>query len=176
MRILVRMCTSLDGFISTPDALPVQLTFDGWDAGALGFYELQARCDAVLMGRTTFEPALGAPHWPWGDLPVFVLGGHRPPGTPDQVVLDKDLERIVELLREKATDEVHLVGGPQTIAAVHALGALDEVRPLVLPVLSGSGRCLTPELNTTTGLRPRDVHRWPSDVVELVYDVERRAG
>jgi hypothetical protein len=34
--------------------MPVQLSFNGWDAGALGFYELQARCDAVLMGRTTF--------------------------------------------------------------------------------------------------------------------------
>jgi dihydrofolate reductase len=175
MRILVRMCTSLDGFISTPNGLPVQLAFDGWDAGALGFYKLQGRCDAVLMGRTTFEPALGAPHWPWGDLPVFVLGGHRPTGTPNQVVVEKDPERIVELLREKATRDVHLVGGPQTIAAVHALGALDEIGLLVLPFLTGRGRRLTPELDTTTALRLRDVHRWPSDVVEVVYDVQRAA-
>ena len=62
MRILTRMCTSLDGCVATADGLPVQLAFPAWDAGALGFYELQERCDAVLMGRTTFEPALGAPH------------------------------------------------------------------------------------------------------------------
>src|SRR5580698_10603390 len=114
LMIFTRMCTSLDGHIATPDGWPVQLAFDGWDAGALGFYELQARCSAVLMGRTTFEPALGAPHWPWGDLPVYVLGGHRPGGTPDQVVVEKDPERILELLRENpsrsATARVHLVG------------------------------------------------------------------
>jgi hypothetical protein len=44
---------------------------------------------------------------------------------------------------------------------------------LVLP--SGSGRGLTPELDTTKGFRPRDVHRQPSDGVEMVYEVERRA-
>jgi len=42
--ILTRMCTSLDGYVTTQAGLPVQLAFDGWDAGALGFYELQARC------------------------------------------------------------------------------------------------------------------------------------
>ncbi len=72
MRIFSRLCTSLDGCVTNAD---------GWP-GQLGFYEHQARCDAVLMGRTTFEPALGAPHWPRGDLDVFVLGSHRPEGTP----------------------------------------------------------------------------------------------
>jgi len=65
MKILTRMCISLDGYVTTADGLPVQLAFPGWDAGALGFYELQAHCDAVLMGRRTFEPALSAQFWPW---------------------------------------------------------------------------------------------------------------
>ena len=90
MKIVTRMCTSLDGCVSTADGLPVQLAFPAWDAGALGFYELQERCDAVLMGRTTFEPALGAPHWPWGELAVYVLGSHRCAGSPDHVVFDDD--------------------------------------------------------------------------------------
>jgi len=64
MKILTRMCTSLDGHVTTPEGLPVQLAYEGWDADALGFYELQARCDAVLMGRTTFEPALSAKSGP----------------------------------------------------------------------------------------------------------------
>ena len=66
MKILTRMCSSLDGSVTTRDGLPVQLAFSAWDAGALGFYELQGRCDAVVMGRTTFEPALAAPFWTMG--------------------------------------------------------------------------------------------------------------
>lgn len=178
MKILIRMCTSLDGFISTPDGWPVQLAFDGWDAGALGFYDLQARCDAVLMGRTTFEPALSAPHWPWGDLPVFVLGGHRPEGTPEHVVVEKEPELILERLRDigagSTTGDVHLVGGPRTVETVRALGALDEIRLLVLPIVTGTGRRLTPELDTTIELQLSDVRQWPAGVVEVTYSVKNR--
>ena len=39
--ILTRMCTSLDGYVTTPDGWPVQLAFPGWDAGALGYYDLR---------------------------------------------------------------------------------------------------------------------------------------
>jgi propanediol dehydratase large subunit len=60
MTIFTRMCTSLDGFVTTPDDAPVQLAFDGWDAGALGFYELQERCAAVVMGAP--GPARATPH------------------------------------------------------------------------------------------------------------------
>ena len=147
MKILTRMCTSLDGCVATAYGLPVQLAFTAWDAGALGFYELQEPCDAVLMGRTTFEPALGAPFWPWGDLAVYVLGSQRPKGSPDRVVFDNDPERLVERLRrDNRGGDVHLVGGPRTVDAVLAVGALTELRLLVLPLLVGDGLRLTPTL------------------------------
>lgn len=34
MKILTRMCTNLDGYVTNPDGWPVQLAFEGWDAGA----------------------------------------------------------------------------------------------------------------------------------------------
>jgi dihydrofolate reductase len=174
MSVFTRMCTSLDGFVTTPEGLPVQLAFDRWDAGALGFYDLQARCAGVLMGRTTFEPALGAPHWPWGDLPVYVLGRSRPEGTPEQVVIDSDPARLLERMRsDTGGGDVHLIGGPSTIETVRSLGALDEVRLLVLPILTGTGRRLTPELDVGTGLALEEVRSWPTDVVELRYSVRR---
>jgi hypothetical protein len=36
------------------------VAFDGWDAGALGFYELQARGDAVLMNLVS-KSSLASP-------------------------------------------------------------------------------------------------------------------
>jgi hypothetical protein len=45
--------------------------------------EFQARGEAVLIGRKTFEPALGADRWPWPNLDAFVLGSNVPTdGTP----------------------------------------------------------------------------------------------
>lgn len=173
MKILSRMCTSLDGRVTTADGLPVQLGFPGWDAEALGFYELQAGCDAVLMGRTTFEPALGAPFWPWGDLNVYVLGGDRPAGSPDHVVVDRDPVRLLGRLRQENTGgDVHLVGGPRTIETFRSLGALDEFRLMVLPMIAGAGRPLTPDLSSGIGLTLTDSVTWPSGVVELIYRVD----
>jgi dihydrofolate reductase len=174
MKILSRLCTSLDGCISGSDGWPVQLGYAAWDAGRLGFYELQSRCDAVLMGRTTFEPALSAPHWPWGELDVFVLGSHRPDGTPDRVVVDDDPVRLLERLRQaNHGGDVHLVGGPQTIETYRSLGALDEFRVLVLPMLAGTGRRVTPDVDFTARLEFVAAKPWPTGVVELIYRASR---
>jgi hypothetical protein len=65
---LARICTSLDGYVTTPDGWPVQLADPNFSPENYGFTEFQQRLNAVLMGRTTFEPALGAQRWPWPNL------------------------------------------------------------------------------------------------------------
>jgi hypothetical protein len=45
------MCISLDGFVSTPDGLPVQLADPAFVPGeSYGFPEFQKQIEAVLMG------------------------------------------------------------------------------------------------------------------------------
>jgi hypothetical protein len=65
--------------------------------------------------------------------------------------------------------DVHLVGGPKTIETSRGLGALNELHLLVLPILTGAGRQLTPDLKVDTVLRYEDTHEWPHGVVELTY-------
>src|ERR671939_575665 len=101
MQIRTRMCISLDGHVTTPDGWPVQLADPDFSPQAYGFDEFQRGCDAVLMGRSTFEPALGADRWPWGELDVFVLASRRPSGTPDHVVVDADPARLLEQMQER---------------------------------------------------------------------------
>jgi dihydrofolate reductase len=172
VNIRTRMCMSLDGYVTTPDGWPAQIADPAWSPDAFGFPEFQQRCEAVLMGRTTFEPALGAERWPWGDLDVFVLGSQRPEGTPEAVVVESDPRRLLERMRERSSGgDVHLVGGPKTIETFRALGALDKLGVIVLPILIGSGMQLTPSLATDTGLRLESQTALPTGAVELVYDV-----
>ena len=70
MQVRTRMCTSLDGYISNADGLPVQLSDPEFDPEAYGFVELQANSDAVLMGITTLVPALDR-------RPMAVVGRRR---------------------------------------------------------------------------------------------------
>src|SRR3954447_15604286 len=147
------MCMSADGYVTTPDGWPAQLADPAWDPEVFGFREFQAGLAGVLMGRTTFEPALGADEWPWRDLDVFVLGSRRPPGTPDRVVIDSDPAALLEKMRaEVQGGDVHLVGGPRTIETFRRLGAVGELGLIVLPLLLGGGMQLTPSVSTDIGL------------------------
>jgi dihydrofolate reductase len=173
MQIRTRMCMSADGYVTTPDGWPVQLADPAFVAGeSYGFPEFQRSCDATLMGRTTFEPALQADRWPWPDLDVFVLGSHRPAGTPDHVVVESDPTALLEKIRAaNQGGDVHLVGGPRTIETFRGLGALDRLGLIVLPFLMGEGVRLTPALSTETDLTLESQQALPGGSVELVYTV-----
>lgn len=172
MKIRTRMCTSLDGYISNSDGLPVQLSDPDFDPEAYGFVEFQAKSDAVLMGRTTLMPALEvADRWPWSDVGVFVLSSERPEGTPDDVVIESDPGRLLERIREATSGDVHLVGGPTTIETYMGLGAVDEFGLIVLPILAREGMQLTPAITSDGRFGLQSVRELPRGAVELVYGV-----
>jgi dihydrofolate reductase len=152
----------------------VQLADPAFDPGeGYGSAEFQKTCDAVLMGRTTFEPALGASRWPWAGLDVFVLGSHRPAGTPDDVVVEGDPGRLLEKVSAaNRGGDVHLVGGPRTVETFRALGALDLLGLIVVPLFVGDGMRMTPALNTQTKLTLQSEHALPSGAVEIVHAVD----
>ena len=171
MQVRTRMCTSLDGYISNADGLPVQLSDPEFDPEAYGFVELQAGCDAVLMGITTLGPAIDADPWPWSDVGVFVLGSERPPGIPDEVVVDGDPDRLLERVREaNRGGDVHLLGGPTTIETYRQRGAIDEFGLLVLPIFAGEGIQLTPSIRADGRLTLKSERVLPGGAVELLYE------
>ena len=178
MQIRARMSMSADGYVTTPDGWP-SLTADpaflsGESHGIRDFLE---GCEQALMGRITFEPALGHHRWPWPSLNVFVLASRRPPGTPDHVVTDSDPVRLLEKLRAaNQGGDVHLVGGPRTIETFRALGALDKLELVVLPLLFGAGMRLTPSLSSDTGLTFERERALPGGSVEIVYACNEAKG
>jgi dihydrofolate reductase len=171
MQIRTRMCTSLDGYISNADGLPVQLSDPAFDPEAYGFVELQDQCDAVMMGITTFGPALNADPWPWEGVDVFVLGSERPPDTPDDVMVEGEPERLLERVREaNRGGDVHLIGGPTTIETYRQRGAIDEFGLVVLPIFAGEGMQLTPALQIDDRLMLKGERVLPGGAVELLYE------
>jgi len=171
MQIRARMSMSLDGFVTTPDGWPAQLADPVFVSGeSHGIREFLEGVEAALMGRTTFEPAILNPRWPWPNLDVFVLGSDRPEGTPDHVVVDGDPERLLERMRaSNRGGDVHLVGGPRTIETYRALGALDKLHLVMLPLLLGDGMRLTPALSADAQLTLERELALPGGSVELVY-------
>jgi dihydrofolate reductase len=176
MQIRARMSMSADGYVTTPSGWPALTADPAFVSGqSHGIREFLQDCEAALMGRTTFEPALTNERWPWPSLNVFVLASHRPEGTPNHVVTDSDPERLLEKLRAANNGgDVHLVGGPLTVETYRALGALDKLELVVLPSLFGDGLRLTPSLSTDTGLVFEGERALPGGSVEIVYAVSTR--
>ena len=177
MQIRARMSMSADGYVTTPGGWPALTADPSFVSGeSHGIREFLENCEQALMGRVTFEPAIDNERWPWPTLDVFVLASHRPAGTPDHVVTESDPDRLLEKLRAANTGgDVHLVGGPRTIETYRALGALDKLELVVLPILLGAGMRLTDSLSPETGLTFESEHALPGGSVEIVYSVSREA-
>ena len=148
MRIKTHHSLSLDGFSATADGLPAitQVT-EFKPKETHGIPEFTATTSAVAMGRTTFEPAIGNPWWPWPGRRVYVVSSRElPAGTPEDVVhVTGGVDGLLERLRADEPDaDVELLGGPMLIRAAWERGAIDQLGLLVLPVLFGEGLPLFP--------------------------------
>ena len=85
MQIRSRLAISADGYVTTPDGWPAQTADPAFVPGeSHGMEEFLQGMEAAVMGRTTFEPAVGISRWPWPNLDVSVLGSRRLDGTPGQ--------------------------------------------------------------------------------------------
>ena len=173
MRIRTNFFVSADGYVSGSDSRPVQLLLPGFSgAGSYGLPDFLASCEAVVMGRTTFLPALGAPKWPWTQ-PVFVLtSSPLPDGTPAEVVTAPTAAALVDAMSSAGVSgDVHLVGGPSTMQAFRQAGALTEVWLHLVPMLLGSGTQLVPAGTEPLSLELISTRTFPDGVVELGYSV-----
>jgi dihydrofolate reductase len=142
MQIKTHLGISLDGYISSADGLPALLAMPGFEPSrSHGYPEFIGGCSAVVMGRSTFVPALGAPSWPWRGLDVFVLTSRPlPDGTPSHVTAAAHPAELVDLMRAgDRSGDVHLVGGAHTLQAFLDIGAVTSLQVIVLPILLGGG-------------------------------------
>jgi dihydrofolate reductase len=172
MKIRTRMAISADGYVTTPDGWPAQLADPAFVPGqSHGIQEFLEGFEAAVMGHATFKPALASDRWPWPNLDVFVLGSEV--GTDEAaapVVADSDPVTLLETIRSaNRGGDVHLVGGPRTIETFRAMGALDALELVVLPLFLGGGMRLTPSLSTDTELVLERERSLPGGSVEIVY-------
>ena len=174
MRIKARMGVSVDGFVATEEGMPALLSMPGFVPGVShGYPAFIENVDAVVMGRSTFLPAIGAPKWPWDGLQVFVITSRPlPPETPPEVVVISGgpAEAAGRLRSRGSAKDVPVVGGPRTIAGLAEAGALDRLEVVVLPLLLGTGVPLSAPGNRTGELLLAGGPRtYPDGSVELAY-------
>ena len=172
--MLIRMhhAMSLDGFSADSSGLPVIRKMGIDPAASYGHPEFFAQCDAVVVGRTTFEPALDAPRWPWPGKRVYVLTSRPVPSVAgtDVESCPGGAAEVVDRLRASGfSGDVHLLGGPGTIRQFYELGAIDRLEILVLPLFLATGLPLFPLGDKEDRLELVEHVGYPDGTVKLCY-------
>ncbi len=172
----VFIATSLDGFIARQDGDISWLTNTDYsiESEDFGFAEFYASVDAIVMGRKTYETALGFSEWPYVNKRVVVLS-HASISNPSQ--LARNVEHMsgspAEVaLRLEASCACHVyIDGGYTIQGFLKAGLIDEMTITTIPILLGSGIPLFGPLNQDIHLQVVCSQAYPNGFVQTKYKV-----
>ena len=138
--IVYYVAASLDGFIATPDGGVDWLApFEGGDED-YGYAAFYAAVDALLLGRRTYEQALGFGAWPYDDKPCWVFSRRTLPGAPARVTATAASPReVVDGLARRGVGRAWLVGGGELAGSFRDQGLITDYMVSVVPVVLGAG-------------------------------------
>ncbi len=181
-KLIYSMGVSLDGFISGPGG-----DIPGPDEELHRFHNEQAReTGADLYGRRLYEVMRywetageknpSAPDYEheferiWKDTRKLVFSRTLESVAPGYELVRADLAETVAALKAEPGGEL-ATGGADLAASLLALGLVDEIRPIVYPVVLGGGTPFLPALDTPLDLRLVETRTFGSGAVYLRYEV-----
>jgi len=194
-RTIAYLATSVDGFIAGPDddldwlteqrAAGMPFAADAWaaqPAAGLGFDDLLARVDCLLMGRRTYDAvmAMGVP-WPYGEMPVHVAttralehhtsadsGAATGPAPAVTPVSGSIGDLVAQALRAAHGKDVYVDGGA-VVRDTLAAGLLDDLVVTIIPTVLGTGLPLFDASVPRTDLTVVNVAKYADGYVQIHY-------
>jgi dihydrofolate reductase len=166
-RYIVAM--SLDGYIAGPHGEADWIISDP----EINFGELWAQFDIGLMGRRTYESAVGRLGTSaFKQMKVFVASRTINGLNASEFTIVSELSRgRMQELRAQALKDIWLFGGGELFHALLEMGEVDTVEVSVIPVLLGGGVKLLPSPTQQAKLKLHSHKVYGSGIVSLVYDV-----
>jgi dihydrofolate reductase len=172
-RIIVYVATSADGYIARLDGDVAWLDRPR-PKGNYGMGAFYKSVDTVVMGRKTYEVALGFGQESYAGKKNYVFS-HAPPrhGTSKVEFVSTPVAEFARQLRAARGRHVWLVGGSELIASFLDEGAIDDFMIHVVPTMIGAGIALVAPRHRLVPLRLVSSRAHPDGVVSLHYRVER---
>jgi len=172
----VFIATSVDGFIARQDGDISWLTNADYtiEAEDFGFAEFYALVDAIVMGRKTYETALGFTEWPYVNKRVVVLS-HASISIPSQLAgnvehMSGSPAEVAQRLEASCARHVYVDGG-QTIQGFLKAGLIDEMTITTIPILLGSGIPLFGPLDRDILLQVISSQAYANGLVQTKYKI-----
>lgn len=188
-KVIVSEFVTLDGVMEDP---VWTVPFNTKEQNQHKFEELKT-CDALLLGRVTYEGFAAA--WPqmsetntvanqirdftipegfadrMNNYPKYVVSRKK---TPEQMkwnasLIQGDLKEEVLKLKEQSGRNILVAGSGELVRTLMQLDLVDEIRIMVFPVLQGKGKRLFQDNFETMSFKHVNTRTLQSGVVELTY-------
>lgn len=172
----VFIAASLDGFIARLDGDISWLTNSVYTIQSedFGIAEFYSSVDTLVMGRKSYETALGFPEWPYSHLRVVVLSHSAlviPPGLVNKVEhMSGSPAEIAQRLEDSGSHRVYVDGG-KTIQGFLQAGLIDEITLTTIPILLGGGVRLFGPFDCDISLQLVSSRAYPNGFVQTKYKV-----
>lgn len=168
--VALYIATSLDGYIATKSGGIEWLSIVESGEADYGYADFYRSVDALVMGRKTYELALGFRDWPYPGKPSYVFSRRQLKSDRSDVFFTgAEPEKVVAEIAARGAKKIWLVGGSELTAAFLKGGFIDEFIISVVPVILGDGIPLFRYAESTRRLNLCDVQRYPTGLVQLRY-------
>ncbi|MFC3126575.1 dihydrofolate reductase family protein [Pseudoroseomonas globiformis] len=164
------LAVSLDGKIARPDGGVDDWLARDYPLDETEFGAFLNSVDAILMGRGTFDVVQGMGAWPYPGKPTVVMTSRLLPEAPPEVeARTGDLGDVVAELEAAGHARIWIAGGGQLLRGMMALGKLDILEMMVIPVVLGDGIPLFPPGTPEMKLRLESGRPWIKGAMHLLY-------
>lgn len=132
------IATSLDGYIARPDGTFDFLSIVERPNEDYGFAEFFATIDALVIGRHTYETALGFPEWPYAGKRCIVLTHRETETLHGEQFFAGEPAALIEQLAHSGAQRLYVDGGA-VIRQFLLENLIDDLTLSIIPVLLGQG-------------------------------------
>lgn len=171
--ITLHIALTLDGYIADDNHAVDWLT--PFHSADLGFAEFYNSIDTIVMGRKSFDFAIGFGEWAYEGKRCIVVTNRPIPDPPGGVeVWGEAIDSLVRELRSDQQRKTWLLGGGQLATSMLARGGVDELDLVIVPLLLGSGVRLFQQHNETIQLHLVRSQSFPSGVIRSRYALQNQ--
>jgi len=163
-KLLLNLAVSLDGYIEGPNG-EIDWCMTDQDYGLTAFL---ARCDALLMGRKSYEAMLALGPDPWPEKHKYILSNTLREVIPNAEVIAGDVATELARIARLPGSNIWLFGGGEVIGQCLRAGLVDELCVAVHPILLGGGKPLCADV-PRTALKLIDHKVYGTGLVQLTY-------
>lgn len=136
-KVVYYVACSLDGFIAAGDGGLDWLPSPESVKGEFEFHRFFSGIDGVIMGRKTYEVALGFGGNPAGDMPSWILSHHG--AVIDGATVMSSPREILSDAAARGCRRLWMMGGGVAASAFRELGLISDYMIATVPVLLGEG-------------------------------------